>query len=68
MTPDWLKRLKSSSTKGPDLAKPIPVGDPMKDLRSPLPDPERDKRLRRIWNWRNRNESTRQWTQKERQA
>lgn len=66
MTPDWLKRLKKAST-GPDINKPVPVGE-IKDLRAPLPeDPARTKRQQRVWDWYNRTARGRQWIQKERQ-
>jgi len=34
---DWLDYFLKKRRGGPDIEKPVPVGDPMKDLRAPLP-------------------------------
>lgn len=64
---NWLDYLLEKRKRGPDLAQPVPVGDPMKDLRAPLPEKPSETNQRR-WDIYNRSERYRKWMTKERRA
>jgi len=61
---NWLDYFKKkvANQRELDINQPVPVGDPMQDLRAPLPEQQQQSPTnRRRWDTYNLNERDRRW-------
>lgn len=65
---NWLDYFRTRQQRAPSIAQPVPVGEPMKDLRAPLPEPQRKDTQRHRWDWYMETRRGRDWIMKERKG